>query len=339
MSSVAPIDVTTISLTNDTTINLSISYYQLQIIYYTIGTLGMLGNFFVIYVIARSPNMRTKITNMYILNQSTADFMGGFFMVMTSRYNDTNREIRGLRDELYCLLWLTRWPLWSIFTVSTYNLILITVERYISVIHAVWHKTSFTKAKTVVSMIVIWIFGSVYFGMYTMFPTDVTNGSCGLLSNYVSDTAQGATGIMNFGVHYLIPIIIMVFCYTKMALALQNRIQPGGQSTKMNRASKNVIKTLILVCVMFVTCTSCNVFYYTMFTLGYPADFNSAFYHFTVIMVSLNICVNPFIYVYKYKSFKANIRRLFPWLPRGFCGQGTADSQNDSVQTVSSTVQ
>ena len=332
MSSFTPTDATTASLANDENIDVSISYYQLQIIYYTIGTLGMLGNFFVIYVIARSPNMRTKITNMYILNQSTADFMGGFFMVMTSRYNDTHREINGLRDELYCLLWLTRWPLWSIFTVSTYNLILITVERYISVIHAVWHKTSFTKTKAIASMIVIWIFGFVYFGMYMMFPTDVTNGSCGLLSNYVSDTAQGATGIMNFGVHYLIPIIIMVFCYTRMALALRNCIQPaGGQSTKMNRASKNVIKTLILVCVMFVACTSCNHFYYTMFTLGYPADFNSAFYHFTVIMVSLNICVNPFIYVYKYESFKANIRRLFPWLPKG---QRTPDSQNDCTDSI-----
>ena len=158
MSTVDPDFTTTASSASNTHYALSISHYQLQIIYYSIGTLGMVGNFFVIYVITCSPNMHTKITNMYILNQSSADFLGGFFMVMTSLLQEPGQILQSLQDEVYCRLWLTKWEMWAMFVVSTYNLVLITVECYISVIHAIWHKTSFTKTKAIVSIIVVWIF-------------------------------------------------------------------------------------------------------------------------------------------------------------------------------------
>jgi len=34
------------------------------------------------------------------------------------------------------------------------------------------------------------------------------------------------------------------------------------------------------------------------------------FYHFTVVLVFTNSCINPFIYAAKYREFKHGVRRL-----------------------------
>ena len=125
-------------------------------------------------------------------------------MVMTSRalLQEPGQILQGLQDEVYCRLWPTKWEMWAMFVVSTYNLVLITVGRYISVNHAIWHKTSFTKTKAIVSIIMVWIFGMFYMGAYIIIPTAVVDGSCALFS---SDRAQSGTGIMNFVSQNLIP--------------------------------------------------------------------------------------------------------------------------------------
>ena len=38
--------------------------------------------------------------------------------------------------------------------------------------------------------------------------------------------------------------------------------------------------------------------------------FISWFYHFTVVLVVVNSCINPFIYAGKYREFKDGVRRL-----------------------------
>ena len=51
------------------------------------------------------------------------------------------------QDMLICRLWLTRLPLWWFLNVSTYNVLLMALERYAAVIYPIWYKT---KVRTVV---------------------------------------------------------------------------------------------------------------------------------------------------------------------------------------------
>ncbi len=76
-------------------------------------------------------------------------------------------------------------------------------------------------------------------------------------------------------------------------------------------ARKNTIKTLALVAACFIICWSWNQIYYFMFNLGITLDFSSDFFHFTVIMVSCNPCINPFIYMIQYSKFKMAAKQLF----------------------------
>ena len=48
-----------------------------------------------------------------------------------------------------------------------------------------------------------------------------------------------------------------------------------------------------------------------MFNLGYPADFSSNFFHFTMVMMLSNSVVNPFVYTFQYASFQHAAKQLF----------------------------
>jgi hypothetical protein len=77
------------------------------------------------------------------------------------------------------------------------------------------------------------------------------------------------------------------------------------------RAHRNLTKTVILVCVGFVICWSASQWWFFLYNLGYPLVFGDPLYNFTVIMVSLHCCINPFIYIANYDQFRAAVRKIF----------------------------
>ena len=94
---------------------------------------------------------------------------------------------------------------------------------------------------------------------------------------------------------------------------VETHAQPAGNKKSYViwfQARRNTVKTLILVSICFIICWIWNQIYYLLFNLGYNLDFGNNFYHFTVIMVSVNMCVNPIIYLLEYEPFKRAARIL-----------------------------
>ena len=106
----------------------------MKITYILIGTVGILGNAMVPVVILSSAGMRTKLTNLYIVNQCAADLLGSLFLILTSLLEGEGPSENLYLRELYCRLWLSKWHLWGLFAVSTYSLLLTTAERYLTAI-------------------------------------------------------------------------------------------------------------------------------------------------------------------------------------------------------------
>ncbi|NJL80252.1 MAG: G-protein coupled receptor, partial [Richelia sp. SM2_1_7] len=72
----------------------------------------------------------------------------------------------GILGDLYCKIWATKLFLWGFLVSSTYNLVALTVERYLAVVHPIWHKTSFSKNKAIVLIVLVWIFGPAWNASY-----------------------------------------------------------------------------------------------------------------------------------------------------------------------------
>ena len=79
---------------------------------------------------------------------------------------------------------------------------------------------------------------------------------------------------------------------------------------KFQLARRNTIKTLLIVGCCFIICWTQNQVIYFMFNIGYPVDWNSAYFQFTVLMVFLNATVNPFVYLFNYKDYQIALKQL-----------------------------
>jgi len=83
-----------------------------------------------------------QMMNILVVNQSVIDMFASFFMILLSV---VERKITGMsRDSIYdqfvCRVWITKKPLWCMLVTSTYGIVLMTLSRYIAVIHPIKYK-------------------------------------------------------------------------------------------------------------------------------------------------------------------------------------------------------
>ena len=134
------------------------TYTHETITYIVIGIVGALGNGFVIVMMVSSKEVRKKIPNILIIHQSIIDAFTSVLLILTSANTYDNKgDHYGLVGELYCRIWAMKVPLWSAFMVSTYNLLVLTIERYIEIVHPLFHKVSFGRAHLFTLMVLVWI--------------------------------------------------------------------------------------------------------------------------------------------------------------------------------------
>ena len=155
---------------------------------------------------------------------------------------------------------------------------------------------------------------------------------CLLYTYWPSHLFSSAFGVFLIFIQFIIPLIILVYCYGRIVWNLSKRIGSylnsydswshskasttetvvnSSSNDKFQLARKNTIKTFLLVGIFFIICWSNNQVYYLMYNLGFEVDWNSTYYQFTVLMVFLNCTINPFIYLAKYRDYQIALMKLF----------------------------
>ena len=81
-------------------------------------------------------------------------------------------------------------------------------------------------------------------------------------------------------------------------------------STQNEKAKKNVAKTLAIVTACYFICWMPNKIYIILYLTGITSSFGVIF-RFTVILVFINCCINPIIYIGKYDAFRTGLALLF----------------------------
>ncbi len=315
--------------------------------YYTIGCIGVIGNLFVVIVILQNTTLRSKLANIYIVNQSLIDLLAAVMLIASTTITDNTVIYSGLAGQLYCKLWLTKVILWGLLVSSTYNLLSLTLERYLGVVHPTWHKINFSKRKAVGFLIGSWLIGLLYNIAY-MVPTSVIVGDqCHVYSRWPSNTVRVSFGLLTCIIQFFIPLGVMIVCYSRIVFVIRSKskvshsanVPSGGSSVgtaNWSKAKRNTIKTLLLVSLCFVICWAWNQIIFTMFNLGYQEDYSSDFYHFTVVAVFCNCCVNPFVYSLKYEQFQLAAKQMF-------CGKRSSSGEqyhtSDNTYVDGSSVQ
>jgi len=215
-----------------------------------IGVIGTAANGLILYALVASKQHKKQ---MLIVNQNALDLYSCLFLVITFGLKLANIQLNGSSGYFLCTLILSDNLLVSGSVGSSINLTLIAIDRYLKVCHNAWSKKNIRKRMIYVAMVFVWISGFVYH-MSLVFDTSlVINGVCYPMSKL-------AAGLYYFLSTYVIVLLISVFCYGKilMAIRLQARVMashnPSGSSTaqtQLSRIQTSAIKTMILVCAFY----------------------------------------------------------------------------------------
>ncbi|XP_022084570.1 galanin receptor type 2-like [Acanthaster planci] len=312
-------------------------------VYIVLSALGLIGNAFVCLVMLRYRNVFNSTTNRLIFHQSAVDFLGSCMFILQKSLKTSPPD--NAIGTLYCTMWWSEWYQWACFVASTYNLLAISMERYLATCHPIRHRNMLTRRRLNLIMATAWICG-VALEFHLVLNVFQRDGACHDL--WPSPVVQAVTGVVIFLFEIFLPLVAIIFAYTKIILELRRRskVRINNSSSNNNpsnifsKANKNITKTLIVVAIFFTCCWTPGGFTYLFYNFGWHGySFGSFLDQVTGAAVVANLCVNPIIYCFTYDRFRTQARKMF----RDECRRcnNQVDNSNDSrtartgmVQTI-----
>ena len=307
--------VTTVSQPDNTTIsNNSNSTTDSDRIYYfaliVVGCIGTLSNGFAILVIQKFTQMTQKMAGAFILSQCWTDGLCSFLLAcdytVFAFYGFDLPFTDTTLNEVYCRMFLTEWFQWGLTVSSTWNLVGVNFERYLSVVWPFLHLKLSIAHFARPLIILAWAVGIGYKLVFSQLGTRVENHQCMTWAFSNHDIAAKVYGSTVSLVGYFIPLALMLYFYLHMIWTVTKKSMAVISQT-------NLFKTLTLVTLGFVICWTPSPVCFALHFLGlldtFTVNDGTLFYTF-YIMLSLNACINPFIYSINYTEFKRGATKL-----------------------------
>ncbi|XP_070544685.1 beta-2 adrenergic receptor-like [Ptychodera flava] len=191
-------------------------YYYTTLI--TLTLINICGNSLVIVSVATFRTLR-NVSNYFITSLSCSDILLGIFYTL---YNLSHMEVPAMQvigsNWIFCDFMIAFFE--GLFYCSSFNLVAITIVRYIAVTDPVGYATKLTKRKTVYAIIAIWIGSMLFSGILFIRPQPATfKGSC---RYELISPVWHLMVMLTFMV--LVPWVIMVALYVRIWMIARERI-------------------------------------------------------------------------------------------------------------------
>jgi len=291
--------------------------FHFQYAVVVIGVVGIVTNALVVYAMVASKVHKKQFL---IFNQNAFDLCSSLLIVITYTVKLCKIRFIGTFGYWLCLIFDSESIVWCSILGSTINLLSITIERYIKVVHPNRSKKLLHKWTRLSAAAFAWIAGTVYSMAVVINTTDVIDGVCYGFRMWKSETAALIHGLWNFVSFDVFVICVFVFCYWKILYVIrrQAHVMAGhsgpGSSTSQTQSShiqSNVIKTMILVCAFYVISWTPEHIYFLL--QHFKFDYIDTAHSITMFMSFFYISANPFIYVLKFHPVRRILVGLIPW--------------------------
>ena len=291
-------------------------YFRCAVV--VIGVVGSAANGLVLYAMVASKQHKK---NVLIFNQNLLDFVSCLFMSISYGMRLCNIYLIGMRGYWLCLTLLSEGPAWGPFLGSLINLAAITIERYLKVVHPALAKNRLRKWMIYSAAAFAWIGGTAVAAGATIPTTDVVDGVCYTLVFWKSRTAQIAFGIWYFLSFYVIILLIFIFFYWRILMAIRRQEgvmaahSAAGSSTVQTQSKQiqtNIIKTMILVTALFAITWAPGQIFHLLLNIHASLTLQESFFCAILFITYLYLCINPFIYATKFDPVKRVLIGLIP---------------------------
>ena len=248
------------------------TYLQRSLGFLIIGGIGIISNVFAISILSSSIKIRQKLVNSLIIHQSFVDMLASFVLVGTAHIDGLDPHgLEVFHADIYCFFLMAKWPLWVMMNISSFSLVFMNIERYISIVFPIYHHVNVTRKKVLLLLPIMWLFGISEQCLVSSF-FHANNGICSFRPSHRH--LFSVTGIISIVFHFFLPLILVVFLYGHMIVRLRKTVQSKQNTSTTNRnnvmdkARKNVFKTMLLITICYAVCYVCNSIYIALFLLG-----------------------------------------------------------------------
>ncbi|XP_071788445.1 galanin receptor 2b-like [Asterias amurensis] len=252
-----------------------------------IGCSAILGNGLVIFVMTVGREQFSSFTNRLIRHQSIIDFVSGLVFLLITGIKQSSLVVnleRNFFGVFLCKLFVSYLFVWGVSVASTYNLVVISLERFLVTCHPVKHRNYCSLFKIKVSMCAAWIIGLIY-SLRFFFVYTINGSKCGF------DPSISPAAL-------------------KIVVCQDGANQQDGVFSK---AKRNVIATMLISDCMFFICGTPMQAFRLLYTTGVLTSSTPSldFLNQTCkTLVMCNMSVNPVVYCFKYEHFRTQLKQL-----------------------------
>ena len=151
-----------------------ISYYFESVIVF-IGVLGTAANALILYAMVVSKQHKKQ---MLIFNLNALDLFSSICLIVTYAARLCNIPLVGSQGYWLCMWFLSENILWCGILGAKFNILLVTIERYVKVVHRTYSKKILRKWVIYSAVSFSWIGGFALSLGITMTTTDLIDGVC-----------------------------------------------------------------------------------------------------------------------------------------------------------------
>ncbi|MXQ95744.1 hypothetical protein E5288_WYG018239 [Bos mutus] len=262
--------------------------------------LGFPINFLTLYVTVQHKKLRTPL-NYILLNLAVADlFMvfGGFTTTLyTSLHGYFVQPGGGLADS-GCLAG----------EIALWSLVVLAIERYVVVCKPM-SNFRFGENHAIMGVAFTWVMALACAAPplvgWSRYIPEGMQCSCGI--DYYTpheETNNESFVIYMFVVHFIIPLIVIFFCYGQLVFTVKEAAAQQQESATTQKAEKEVTRMVIIMVIAFLICwlPYAGVAFYIFTHQG--SDFGPIFMTIPAFFAKTSAVYNPVIYIMMNKQFR-----------------------------------
>jgi hypothetical protein len=219
------------STSTPTIVTVSASRALTQVLLIVIGSVGIVANGYVFITIIFCKDVRNNVTNVFICNQTVLDCVACVALTITMVLQKTaaSSYAVGFNKSIICIFFDNTAFLGASVYASKYSLVVIALERFFKIVHPVNHRNNLRPWMIKIGIIIPWAEG--------LFAGIIPSGTMSsLVDGRCRNTLQtyGAGRIFNmftFVWHFLVPLMIFIFCYANILAVVRRQSRAVGDMT------------------------------------------------------------------------------------------------------------
>jgi len=303
-------DVTSSNVTSTLSSSSDVAFY-FKCAVVVVGVAGAAANALILYAMVASGQHKKQLL---IFNQNALDLASCLFLVLTYSVKLCYIYLTGVLGYWLCMMILSENVMWWTIVGSTINLISITIERYLKVVHSVWSKKCLRTWMIYFAIAFAWVGGFITNAVPIFLTSAVKDGVCYSVAFWPSREARLAYGIWYFVSFYVIVLSLFLFCYWRILITIRRQASAMARYSSVQKQSNkiqwNVIKTMVVVSAFFaITWTPLDVYYLLIMFNTELSLLDNVYYALTSISF-VYICTNPFIYAIKFDPVRHILQGL-----------------------------